>query len=142
MVRKSPADKPELYSVPSLDEPLKRPTKMGRPAKLVMPDLPKALLDGMTELEKEWFWFMIDAVKEEFPDLRPLEELQTCMFSLDMINTLRLEVEQLSTKTLVTMSRQHPGVQARAWVDQLRKGRSNQKEAADPDKEKFLKMFN
>lgn len=141
MERKSPASKPELLLVPALEESLDRPVKIGRPGKLKLPALPKALLDGMTDLEKEWFWFMIDAIHAEFNDLTPLEELQTCMFSLDMINTLRLEVQQLTSKELVTMSRQHPGVQARAWVDQLRKGRAGKSEA-DPEREKALRMFN
>jgi hypothetical protein len=103
--------------------PLTKPTQLtkptGRPKKRVFPAIPVEITGNMSELEVEHFNYFIETIKEENPDLSPADMIALHMAAMEYINALRLEVIQLRDKELVTMSRQHPAVQCRAWLDLL-----------------------
>lgn len=105
----------------------------GRPRKLKYPPLPAEIYDSMTELEREHFEFFIEAIKAD-NQLRPSDYIGLYAAGLEYIAYLRLQASQIASGQLVTMSRQHPGVQLRAWLDTMsfsrRKGVSG-KQAED-----------
>jgi hypothetical protein len=120
----------------------------GRPKKLKMPPLPQEIFDGMSELEQQHFHFFVQAIREEHSDLTPSDLIALNMAALNYINSLRLQQAQLTSGELVTMSRQHPEVQLRAWLDLMsvsRKQRGPQKSAEEQQKAEFqaslLKAF-
>lgn len=104
----------KLQQPSDLDAP--RP---GRPRKLKMPPLPQEILDGMTSLEQEHFAFFLESHRQQYPDLTPTDLISLTAAAMEYVAYLRLQASQLSTGELVTMSRQHPGVQMRAWLDSL-----------------------
>lgn len=116
--------------------------KRGRPKKNAMPALPLALLESMTDLEREHFHFFIAAIEELYPDLNKLDRLLVRLMACSYIALLRMEAAQMESGQLVTMSRQHPGVQLRAWMDLLSVTRK-QRGKVDKDDEaaEFLKTF-
>lgn len=135
--------KPETLNVTPLRAIPAQP-KAGRPKKLKMPPLPAEVFGGMSDLEKQHFDFFVQAIREEHPDLNGSDLICLNMAALNYINSLRLQQEQLSSGQLVTMSRQHPEVQMRAWLDLMsvsRKQRGPQKSDADRQKEEWQKMF-
>lgn len=91
----------------------------GRPRKLVMPPLPRELLDSMTELERDHYHYFVRAFREEYPDLTATDLIMLHQAALEYINLLRVQANQLQTGIVLTMSRQHPGVQLRQWLDGL-----------------------
>jgi hypothetical protein len=133
---KTPAEqKPQLYEVPRLEEAAEART--GRKRKAKMPPLPQALLDGMSELEQEHFFFFLEAYKEDYPGMKPTDIICLHQAALEYINTLRVQAKQLATGEVISMARQHPGVQMRAWLDMMdvtRKARTKGK-AQDADSE-------
>jgi hypothetical protein len=135
--RKSPSSKSETLKVIPLTAPLEQPAKPGRKPKRKIPPLPQEIMDGMTDIEQQHFEFFVESVLAENPDLRGTDFIFVNLAGLDYINTLRLEVQQLSSGELVTMSRQHPGVQFRAWIDMLsvsRKARQGGKSQESEEK--------
>jgi hypothetical protein len=137
--KKSPASKPETLKVIPLSRPSAEEPRTGRPRKLKMPDLPQEIYDGMSDIEREHFDFFLNAIRQEYPDLTHTDNIFLVMAGLDYINSLRLQVQQLKSGDLVTMSRQHPGVQLRAWLDMLsvtRKARQGTR--TDTEKEEKL----
>lgn len=127
-----------LQQPSDLDQP-----KRGRPKKLKFPALPQEILDGMTPLEKEHFAFFIDSHLQQYPDLIATDYIGLYAAAMEYIAYLRLQAQQLATGELITQSRQHPGVQLRAWLDSLsvtRKQRGPKKEE-DPETAALLKAF-
>lgn len=96
-------------------EPIKK-TGAGRPAKLVMPPMP---LMPMTEVEQGLFDFFQAAYKEQFPDLTPTDLLMLYLAGLEFVKYMRVVAEELETGKVISMARQHPGVNMRALLDQL-----------------------
>jgi hypothetical protein len=123
--RQSPATKPETLKVVPLTRPTEEQKRPGRKPKRKMPPLPKEILDGMSELEREHFEYFVHSILEENPDLAGSDLILVNLAGLDYINTLRLEQNQLASGELVTMSRQHPGVQFRAWLAMLSASRKD-----------------
>lgn len=117
--RKPRSMRPETLKVVPLTRPPAPDAKPGRPKKREMPPLPKEIWEGMSELEREHFTYFVESVRAEYKDLTGTDLIFLNMAGLDYINTMRLQVAQLGTGELVTMSRQHPGVQFRAWIDML-----------------------
>lgn len=118
--------------------------RSGRPKKLRMPPMPQEIMDAMSELEQEHFTFFIESIKEEYPDLTMSDMIYLQQAGLEYINTLRLQVEQLRSGQLVTMSRQHPSVQFRAWIDLLsvsRKQRPQAKTQDDAEREEWRRKL-
>ena len=135
--RQSPMDRPEILRVRPLNTPSKEEeVKRGRKQKRKVPSLPQEILDGMTELEQEWFHFFVDGLKDENPDLTDTDQILVLFAGIEMINMLRLDQKQLSSGELISMARQHPGVQFRSLIDLLsvsRKARKNGKSQATQD---------
>lgn len=101
-----------------------RPPRVGRPSKLVMPPLPQEILDGMKPIEIAHFEFFRDGYLEAYVNKygkQPTPTAQICIVqaSLDYINLLRLQAEQMKSGNLVSQARQHPGVQVRAWLQSI-----------------------
>lgn len=117
--KKPAASKPEILQVHPMSAPEEEPARRGRKPKLTPPPLPQELFDGMSDIEKQHFTFFLAAIMEEYPDLTKTDMIFLNMAGLDYINSLRLQVQQLQSGELVTMSRQHPGVQLRAWLELL-----------------------
>lgn len=122
-----------------------RDRKVGRPPKLEMPDLPDM---PMTPSEKAMFDFWIAAFREQYPDLVPTDHLLLYLAGLEFIKYLRVIAEELETGKVISMARQHPGVNMRALLDQLsvtRKARTTgQKQDDDTTKqaqEQLAKLF-
>lgn len=135
MTTKTPAEqKPQLYVVTQLDQPAPSRITTGRKPKLKMPPLPQGLLDGMTELEQQHFWYMIDAYQQDYPSMKPTDIICLYQAALEYVNTLRVQAKQLKSGEVISMARQHPGVQMRAWLDMMdvtrkartRTGKSNE----------------
>lgn len=119
--------------------------KVGRPPKLVMPDLPQM---PMTDGEQAMFDFWIAAFKEQYPDLVPTDHLLLYLAGLEFIKYLRVIAEELETGKVISMARQHPGVNMRALLDQLsvtRKARTTGKPSEDETtketREKLDRLF-
>jgi hypothetical protein len=97
-----------------------RQKRNGRRPNLVQPPIPKEVLDGMSELEREHFEFFIQAYEQayerKYGKLTPTAQINITQAGLDYIHLWRMQGEQMRSKTLVSMARQHPGVQIRAWL--------------------------
>jgi hypothetical protein len=114
----------------------------GRPAKVPMPDLPAM---PMTPVEQGLFDYFMFAYKDQYPDLTPTDLLLLHLAGLEYIKYLRVVAEELETGKVISMARQHPGVNMRALLDQLsvtRKARTTrgQKEE-DPASEELRNFF-
>jgi len=137
-----PNAKPPTFSVvPLSDESQITAPRVGRPRKLKMPPLPQAILDGMTELEHKHFDYFLESFRDQYPDLTAADQIMLVQAALEYINTLRVQATQLSTGQVITMSRQHPGVQMRAYMDQLsitRKSRKPTERSAEDDTRDWL----
>lgn len=105
----------------------------GRPRKLKYPPLPAEILESMSELEQEHFNYFIEAIKAD-NQLRPSDYIGLYAAGLEYVAYLRLQASQIASGQLVTMSRQHPGVQLRAWLDTMsfsrRKGETGKRNEA------------
>jgi hypothetical protein len=113
----------------------------GRPARLTMPDLPKM---PMTEPEQALFDYFMDAYKQQYPDMVPTDLLILHLAALEYIKYLRVVAEELETGKVISMARQHPGVNMRALLDQLsvtRKARTQGKKEEDPDARELREFF-
>lgn len=115
---------------------------VGRPAKLVMPDLPKM---PMTDVEQGLFDYFMAAYKEQYPDMVPTDHLLLHLAGLEYIKYLRVVAEELETGKVISMARQHPGVNMRALLDQLsvtRKARTTgRKPEEDPEARELREFF-
>ena len=114
---------------------------VGRPAKLEMPALPAL---AMTDIEQNLFDYFINAYDEQFPDLTPTDHLMLFLAGVEFIKYIRMAREELETGKLVTMSRQHPGVQLRGLLDQLsvtRKARTARNKPDEDEDSKDLRDF-
>jgi hypothetical protein len=115
---------------------------VGRPAKLVMPPMP---LMPMSSVEQDIFNYFIDAYNEQFPDLTPVDQLTLFLAGIEFVKYLRVAREELETGKVITMSRQHPGVNMRALLDQLsvtRKARTaHTKPDEDPEAKELREFF-
>jgi len=118
-----------------------RRTQAGRPKKLVMPDLPEM---KMTDIEQNLFEFFMAAYEQEYPDLTPTDHLILHLAGLKYIQYLRTIAGELETGKLITMARQHPGVELRGLLDQLsvtRKARTAKSRPTTSEEETELKEF-
>jgi hypothetical protein len=93
-----------------------KPRPAGRPAKLEMPELP---VMPMTAVEQNLFDFFMEAYKQEYPDLIATDLLLLHLAALEYVKYLRIIAEELESGHVLTMSRQHPGINMRALLDQL-----------------------
>jgi hypothetical protein len=144
MERKSPAMKPEMFSVIRLETPSQlEEAKPGRKRRLKMPPIPQEVFDGMTALELEHYHFFVEAYQQDYPGMKPTDLICLHQAALEYINTLRVQAKQLKTGEVISMARQHPGVQLRAWLDAMsvtRKARTSaKKDTEESDQAKELK---
>lgn len=102
----------------------------GRPAKLVMPPLPHM---PMSPVEQDLYDFFIAAYHEDYPDLTATDHLLLQLAGYEYIKFLRLISEELESGKLVSMARQHPGVQFRALLDQMSVTRRSRIAHGKPD---------
>lgn len=128
---------PEIPVSPITLAPISE-TKRGRKPKLVAPPLPA--MPGMNEDEALLFDFFQEAIKAQYPDLTQFDLLILHLAAVEYIKYLRVAARELETKQVISMARQHPGVNMRALLDQLsvtRKARTgNTKDTGDDlDKE-------
>src|SRR5216684_158638 len=112
-------------------EPIK-PRSAGRPEKLVMPPLPEM---SMTDVERDLFDFFLASYKEQYPDMVPTDYLLLHLAALEYIKYLRIIAEELETGHVLTMSRQHPGTNMRALLDQLSVTRRARTAGRKPDED-------
>jgi hypothetical protein len=113
----------------------------GRPAKLVMPELPKM---AMTEPEQALFDYFLAAFQQQYPDLTPTDLLLLHLAALEYVKYLRVVAEELETGKVISMARQHPGTNMRALLDQLsvtRKARTAGKKEEDPEAAELREFF-
>jgi hypothetical protein len=111
------------------------PTKKtrGRPKKREMPALPNM---PMSESERAIFEFWMEEFKAEHPDLSGTDELLLFLAGIEFIKYLRVQAEELETGKVISMARQHPGVNMRALLDQLsvtRKARTQGSKPSETD---------
>ena len=97
------------------------PIKRGRPAKLEMPPIPQAVLDGMDETERAHFEHFVASYSQAYKDthggkLTPTAEINIVQAGLDYVHLWRLQAKQMTEHDIVSQARQHPGVQVRAWL--------------------------
>lgn len=130
--RKSPASAPQTLHTLPLTAPDPEPKKLGRPRKSTLPALPTF---EMNALETEWFTYFLQAYREEYPDLTKSDQILLVLAGVEYIKYLRIIQNELKTGELITMARQHSGVQMRALLDMLsvtRKARQSGKREEDP----------
>jgi aryl carrier-like protein len=137
----TPGGQPPSFKV----EPLLFPAQLaekrnGRPRKRKMPPLPQEILDGMSELEQEHYTYFIESYQAQYPDLTDADQIALVQAGLEYINTLRVQAKQLKTGEVISMARQHPGVQLRAWLDLLSVTRK-QRKPNDKQEEAELKNW-
>ena len=131
-------NKPQLYVVPKLSIPAPERPKDHHKRKPKMPPLPQGLLDGMSELEREHFWYFIESYQLDYPQMKQTDIICLYQAALEYINTLRVQAKQLASGEVISMARQHPGVQMRAWLDMMdvtRKARTRSGKAQDETEE-------
>lgn len=123
-----------VMNVVKLERPYQLEQRTGRPRNLKYPALPAEIMESMTDLEREHFEYFIAAIKAD-NKLRPSDYIGLYAAALEYVAYLRLQASQIASGQLVTMSRQHPGVQLRAWLDTMsfsrRKGTSGEKAESD-----------
>lgn len=107
-----------VMNVVKLERPVQLVQRTGRKPKLKYPPLPQEIMDAMTDLERQHFEYFIEAIKAD-NKLRPSDYIGLYAAGLEYVAYLRLQASQMATGELVTMSRQHPGVQLRAWLDTM-----------------------
>lgn len=136
-LRRQPNGVPQTFTVKKLETPaqLEAPHRGRRKRKLPMPPLPQAMLDAMTPLEQQHFKFFLDAHHEEYGDsLTQADEISLQQAAIEYINLLRVQADQLESGKIISMARQHPGVQLRQWLDSLSVTRK-QRQATSPKSE-------
>jgi hypothetical protein len=126
-----PQEGPKVFSVVPLTAEV-APRGAGRPKKLKMPPLPAGIWDGMAELEQQHYDYFVGAFRAEYPTLSAADLLCLQQAAIEYINLLRVQAQQLSTGQVISMARQHPGVQLRQWLDMLSVTR---KQRRNPDTE-------
>lgn len=133
--RRSPTTAPaETLKVLPLETPTQlHASRPGRKRRLTMPPLPQEIFDGMTALEQEHFHFFVDAYTQDYPGMTPSDQMGLQLAGLEYINYLRMQASQLSTGQLISMARQHPGVQLRAWLDSMSVTRKARQRTAPKD---------
>lgn len=107
-----------VMNVIKLERPVQLEKRTGRRPKLKFPPLPQEIMDAMTDLERAHFEYFIEAIQQD-NKLRPSDYIGLYAAGLEYVAYLRLQASQMATGELVTMSRQHPGVQLRAWLDTM-----------------------
>ncbi len=111
---------PPLSVVPLSGASAKRTRGPGRPANLELPPLPIEIWDGMCEIEQQMFEHFQAAYEAAFQrkygKLSPTARINIQQAALEYIHLMRLQAEQMTSKSLVSQARQHPGVQLRAWL--------------------------
>lgn len=105
----------------------------GRPKKLTLPPEFQQLLDSMSPIEREHYELFRDAHYQIYPDLNIIDKLVVRLMAIEYIKTLRMMAEELESGQLITMSRQHPGVQMRAYADMLSVTRKQRGKAEKED---------
>lgn len=125
----TPYETPKTLRVTPLQTAYRPPA--GRPTKLKMPPLPQAIMDGMTDLEKQHFDYFVRSFRQEYPSLSAADLLCLQQAALEYINLLRVQAQQLSTGQVISMARQHPGVQLRQWLDMLSVTRKQRRAPSD-----------
>lgn len=105
----------------------------GRPKKLTLPPEFQQLLDAMSPVEQEHYKLVVEAHYQLYPDLNILDKLWVRLLAIEYIKTLRMMAEELESGQLITMSRQHPGVQMRAYADMLSVTRKQRGKAKEDD---------
>lgn len=132
---------PQAILVKPLTLTERKPAKVGRPAKLTMPPLPQM---PMTAVEQGLFDYFMSAYQEQYPDLTSTDLLLLHLAALEYIKYLRVVAEELETGKVISMARQHPGVNMRALLDQLsvtRKARTARAKPEEDDDARDLREF-
>lgn len=126
--------------VTPISSPAQRKKKMGRPPTLEFPPLPQEILDGMSELEQQHFDYFCSAYElayqKKYGKITPTARINITQAGLDYIHLWRLQTEQMTTKKLVSMARQHPGVQVRAWLASAGLQEKDMEQALKPEDER------
>lgn len=133
---KAPNTPPEqLLNVKPL-QIIDHPRPTGRPKKVVV----RPLNLPMTDDERARYTAFQDYIIEENPDLTASDKMLLELAAIELIKYLRLVQWELENNTSVTMSRQHPGVQMRALLDQMSVTRKSRQQSGrkgeDPEAEK------
>lgn len=112
---RAPTDKPETLATDIVEfKPVVK--TMGRPKKLQAPAIPDfKLKDG----EAEIYAYFIQAMQEDYPNMRNSDLLMLPLVAAEYIKYLRLVGKELSSGELVTMSRQHPGSMLARFMSQV-----------------------
>ncbi len=109
--------------------------------------MPKEIFDGMSQLEKDLFDYFIETFREKYAIEEGPDLISLYLAGFDYIQTLRVQAEQMRSGQIISMARQHPAVQLRAWLDQMdvtrkaNKGKNGDKSEADKMREDFMKKF-
>lgn len=143
--RASPMAKPEVLRVVPLDVAREK-KNVGRPKKLKMPAMPQGIFEGMTELEKEHFDYFVQCYREKYKIEEGTDLISLNLAAMDYIQTLRVQAKQFKEKEIISMARQHPAVQLRAWLDQMdvtrkaNKGKNEKESEADKMRNDLLSL--
>lgn len=132
---------PNVQASPIVElEPSARKVPTGGRPKLLaaMPVMP-----GLTDAEKILFDGFIQEYLDLFPDLLATDYRILFLAATAYIKFLRVTANELASGTVLAMSRQHPGVEMRALLDQLsvtRRARSRTK-ADEPESAEIRDFF-
>lgn len=87
----------------------------GRPRKLK----PMPKLDGLTDAEQILYDDFIQEYLTEYPDITATDYRVLFLIGVEYIKYLRIVGEELRSGKVLSMARQHPGVNMRALLDLL-----------------------
>jgi hypothetical protein len=115
--RKPPSAQPEtLKLLPVESRPEEK--RVGRKRKPAPP--PPLSLPGMSGAELERYDLFLAAYREEYKgQLSNTDNILLELAAIEYIKCLRVMANELTTGETITMARQHPGVQMRAYMDML-----------------------
>lgn len=113
------------------------PARPGRKPKLGPPPMP--LLE-MTPDEALMYSYFLDAIEDDYPNLKNSDRLLLPIVAAEYIKYLRMLQEELKSGKLVSMARQHPGTMFARFMAQLLGTTRNQRMKAgneSSDEESF-----
>lgn len=90
--------------------------RRGRPARIEQPQLPAM---AMSEQESNMQAFFVASYMNDYPDMSPTDIILLQLASYEYVKYYRILQEEFETGKVISMARQHPGVNMRALLDQM-----------------------
>ncbi len=121
------------YTQPLTGQATPPAAERGRKRKAEMP-VPTELIRGMNPFEEKAFWAFLETLRDNIPDLTPLEEMLLPLVGVKFIQTLRVSAREMNENEILSSMKQYPEVHLRAWLSMLGVGRTTgRRQSLDSD---------